>query len=162
LDYNGGPVLPFAIDRRIWVAVGPAPDFDLVTAEEGQPAVRRASGPPQGDWSDYVIGAARELGDGRVAGARIAVASEVAVGGGLSSSAALAVASAAALARLAGLDLGPDALTEVAFRAEHDYVGVRCGRMDQTVVAHATAGQALYLDTATGERIACPFPHGVW
>jgi galactokinase len=162
LDYNGGPVLPFAIDRRTWVAAAPASGFELVTAQSGLPAVRRASGPAQGDWSDYVVGVARELGAGAVPGARIAVTSELTPGAGLSSSAALAVASAAALGRLAELELGADALAEVAFRAEHDYVGVRCGRMDQTVVAHAMAGQAMFLDTATGQRVACPFSHGVW
>jgi galactokinase len=160
LDYNGGPVLPFAIDRRTWVAAALAPTFELVTAESGLPAVRRELGPPQGDWGDYVVGVAGALG--AIPGARMAVTSELTPGAGLSSSAALAVASAAALVHLAGLDRDADALADLAFRAEHDYVGVRCGRMDQTVVAHAVAGQALLLDTATGARVACPFPHSVW
>jgi galactokinase len=162
LDYNGGPVLPFAVDRRIWVAAALAPGFELVTSQGGFQPVRREAGSPQGDWSDYVVGAARELGGTAIPGARVAVTSELTPGGGLSSSAALAVASAAALGRLAGLESGAEALAEAAFRAEHDYVGVRCGRMDQTIVAHATEGTAMFLDTATGASVACPFPYGVW
>jgi galactokinase len=161
LDYNGGPVLPFAIDRRTWVAAGPGTVFELVTAQPGLERVRRPAGPARGDWSDYVVGVARELG-AAAGGARVAVTSELPIGGGLSSSAALAVASAAALSQLAGARPNTDTLADLAFRAEHDYVGVRCGRMDQTVVAHATEGSALYLDTATGSAVACPFSHVVW
>jgi len=161
LDYNGGPVLPFAINRRTWVAAGPGRNFELVSGEPGFPPVHRAAGAPQGDWSDYVVGVARAVG-WPSHGARIAVTSELPVGGGLSSSAALSVAAAAALGRLAGSLPDADALAEAAFRAEHDYVGVRCGRMDQTVVAHAIEGHALYLDTATGATRACPFPSTVW
>lgn len=163
LDYNGGPVLPFAIDRRTWVAVGPADGFELVSDQPGYPAIRRSLDGPRGDWSDYVIGVVRELDGSRpLAGARIAVASELDIGAGLSSSAALAVASAEALGRLAGLPITGDALAETAFLAEHDYVGVRCGRMDQTIVARAVEGTALFLETATGAAVTCPFPHEVW
>lgn len=162
LDYNGGPVLPFAIDRRTWVAAAPCQGFELVTAQHGLQPVQRAAGPSRGDWSDYVVGVARELGGAASAGARVAVVSELPVGGGLSSSAALAVASAAALGQLAGSLPDADALADAAFHAEHDYVGVRCGRMDQTVVAHAREGHALYIETATGAARACPFPYGVW
>jgi len=161
LDYNGGPVLPFAIDRRTWVAAGPGTVFELVTAQPGLEPVRRPADPARGDWSDYVVGVARELGDPSH-GARIAVTSDLPMGGGLSSSAALAVAAAAALSRLAGSSPSADRLADAAYRAEHDYVGVRCGRMDQTVVAHATVGSALYLETATGRAVACPFAHAVW
>jgi len=162
VDYNGGPVLPFAIDRRTWVAAGLGREFALVSDQPGHPSVTRTHGPPRRDWSDYVVGVARRLGEGAVPGARLAVASDVEPGAGLSSSAALAVASAAALARLAGLELGPDALADAAFHAEHDYVGVRCGRMDQTVVARAVEGSALFFDTGSGATAACPFPHGLW
>ena len=65
---------------------------------------------------------------------RIAVASAVPSGAGLSSSAALSVAAARALSQLAGRRLSREALVEVAFHAEHDVVGVECGRMDQMIV----------------------------
>jgi galactokinase len=166
LDYNGGPVLPFAIQRRVWVAAGPAPEFSLASAAVGGEVLRREVGAARGgqDWTDYVMGVVRELGALGLApgGARVAVVSDLQLGAGLSSSAALAVASAAALARLAGGRLPPEDLAEVAFRAEHDYVGVRCGRMDQTVVAHAVEGTAMLFETATGIRRRYPVPFPTW
>ena len=162
LDYNGGPVLPFAVNRRTWVAAGPGTDFELVTTQPGLEPVRRSDGPARGDWSDYVVGVARALNGPERSGARIAVSSELPVGGGLSSSAALAVAAGAALSQLTGSYPSADALADAAYRAEHDYVGVRCGRMDQTVVARATEGNALYLETATGTAVRCPFADAVW
>ncbi len=164
LDYNSGPVLPLAIERRVWVAVGAAHGFTMVSSATGGAPIRRAEGFIEGNWSDYVMGVVQELrkiGVG-MAGAQLAVVSDIEQGAGLSSSAALTVASAAAFGQLAGQELSHDALTDIAFRAEHDYVGVRCGRMDQTIVAHAVEGTAMLLDTATGAITTSPFPHEVW
>jgi galactokinase len=166
LDYNGGPVLPFAIRRRIWLAARPATEFSLASAEAGGGVVRREPGPPRGrgEWTDYVMGVVRELGalGAAPAGACLAVISDVPAGAGLSSSAALSVAAAAALAGLTGRRLRPEELAEVAYRAEHDYVGVRCGRMDQTVVAHAVEGTAMLFETATGTRRSYPVSFRTW
>ena len=69
---------------------------------------------------------------------------------GSRSSAALTVAAAKALSLLAGRRLAPSQLVDVAYRAEHDQVGVRCGRMDQTIAAHARGGHGAAL--RDGER----------
>ena len=95
-------------------------------------------------------------------GAQLAVVSDLPAGAGLSSSAALALAAAAALTALTGRRLDGDAAADAAYRAEHDYVGVRCGRMDQTVVAHATAGRALLIETDTGARREVPLGFRTW
>jgi galactokinase len=58
--------------------------------------------------------------------------------------------------------LAPAQLVEVAYRAEHDHVGVRCGRMDQTIAAHATRGAALLFETASGAIQRMPFPGRIW
>jgi galactokinase len=166
LDYNGGPVLPFAVQRRIWVAAGSAEGFSLVSAAAGDTVARREEGPPMGsgEWTDYVMGVVRELRAWNRApdGARVAVVSDLQPGAGLSSSAALSVAAGAALGRLTGGALSADDLAELAYRAEHDYVGVHCGRMDQTVVAHAAEGSAMLFETATGVRRGCPVPFRTW
>lgn len=164
LDYNGGPVLPFAIERRTWVAAGPATGYSLWSAASEGPPVRREPGPRRGDWTDYILGVDRELRarDRAPEGARLAVVSDLPAGAGLSSSAALAVAGAAALAGLTGRRLDPDGAADAAYRAEHDYVGVRCGRMDQTVVAHATPGRALLLETGIGARREVPLGFRTW
>ena len=142
-DYNGGPVLPVALERRTAVAAAREDGWYLRLrgrwhgARDGDR--RSACG---GDWTDYLVGVVRELRALRAApaGARIAVATTLPLGAGLSSSAALTVAAAKALSLLAGRRLTPAQLVDVAYRAEHDQVGVRCGRMDQTIAAHGAAG----------------------
>src|SRR5438034_5659139 len=140
-DYNGGPVLPVALAARTSVAVGPAEAgvLEVVSARDGRlERVDYKEGRPAG-WGAYVAGVMRELLASGAApaggGARVAVAGDVLVGAGLGSSAALTVASAKALAALAGARLVPRQFAGVAFRAEHDHVGVHCGVMDQTVAA---------------------------
>ncbi|HEX5819439.1 MAG TPA: galactokinase [Gemmatimonadales bacterium] len=159
VDYNGGPVLPIAIDRRTVVAAASATGFEFVSELDMERVARAPDEGRRGHWSDYALGVVRELVRLGAAptGARIAVASDVPAGGGLSSSAALTVATARALSRLAGARLSPRQVAAVAFRAEHDFVGVRCGTMDQVVIAHARAGTALAFDSGAGTFERVPF-----
>ena len=159
LDYNGGPVLPIAIDRRTVVAAAPARGFTFLSELDAECVTRAFDEDPRGHWSDYLLGVVRELHRIGAAprGARLAVASDVPAGGGLSSSAALTVAASHALSRLAGARLTPGQVAGAAYRAEHDFVGVRCGTMDQTVVARARAGSALSYDSGTGLFERVPF-----
>jgi galactokinase len=159
VDYNGGPVLPIAIDRRTVVAAASAKAFEFVSELDPELVVRTPGEGPRGHWTDYALGVVHELGrlGASPEGARIAVASDVPAGGGLSSSAALTVATARALSRLAGVPLTPRQVAAVAFRAEHDFVGVRCGTMDQVVIAHAQAGTALAYDSGAGSFERVPF-----
>src|SRR2546427_58451 len=144
-DYNGGPVLPVACAVRTSVAVGPTDRgvLELISTRDGQVArINYREGRPQG-WGAYIAGVMRELVALGAAplegGARVAVTSDVPVAAGLASSAALTVAAAKALSLLAGARLLPRQLAGVAFRAEHDHVGVRCGIMDQMSRARARA-----------------------
>lgn len=163
-DYNGGPVLPMALQRRTAVAVAPADRWEAVSADVGAPPTLDPAGPLRHDWTDYLVGVIRELAkiDAAPPGARIAVASSLPIGAGLSSSAALTVAAAEALSLLTGRRLGPAELAEVAYRAEHDHVGVRCGRMDQTIAARARRDTALLFETATGALSWVPLRERVW
>jgi galactokinase len=92
----------------------------------------------------------------------VAVASTVPIGAGLSSSAALTLAAARALGLLAGRSLAPAELVDVAFHSEHDQVGVRCGRMDQTIGAHGQRGTALLIETASDTLHRVPFAGRLW
>jgi galactokinase len=163
-DYNGGPVLPVALERRTAVAAGLEDGWFVVSALDGTVRGVEIDRPLRRNWTDYFVGVVRELraiGAAPV-GARVAVASTLPVGAGLSSSAALTVAAAKALSLLAGRRLTPAQLVEVAYRAEHDQVGVHCGRMDQTIAAHAAAGTALLFETASGAIQRVPFPGRLW
>ena len=163
-DYNGGPVLPVAIERRTAAAARLADGWVLVpTLEPGLRPVN-IDEPMRREWTDYIVGVVRELRALRAAppGAEIAIATTLPIGAGLSSSAALTVAAAKALSLLAGKRLSPGQLAEVAFRAEYHQVGVRCGRMDQTIAAHGQRGSALLFETATGALQRVPFTSRLW
>jgi len=161
-DYNGGPVLPVALQARTTVVVGPARDglLELVSSRDGEVArIDWRDGRVEG-WGAYLAGVVRELailGAAPAGGARVAAAGELPVGAGLGSSAALTVAAAKALAALAGVRLTGRQLAGVAYRAEHDHVGVRCGVMDQMVAALAKPGHALLVECASAATRYIPF-----
>jgi galactokinase len=163
-DYNGGPVLPVAVERRAAVAAGPWDGWRLVSSVDAKAREVDVDGPLRRDWTDYLVGVVRELRarGAAPAGARVAAATTVPIGAGLSSSAALTVAAAQALSLLAGRALPPGDLADVAFHAEHDQVGVRCGRMDQTIAAHAERGTALLFETAAGTLERVPLAGRLW
>jgi galactokinase len=163
-DYNGGPVLPVALERRTAVAAGSWDGWRFVSSVDGAVHEVDPDAPLRRDWTDYLIGTVRELRarGAAPAGAQVAVATTVPIGAGLSSSAALTVAAARALSLLAGRSLPPADLVEVAYDAEHDQVGVRCGRMDQTIATRAERGTALLLETAAGTLRTVPFEGRLW
>jgi len=154
-DYNGGPVLPVATPERTAVAAGPGDDglVEAISSLDGQLVRVEDGAGGRAGWSAYVAGVLRELQALDAApvgtGVRVAVASDVPIGAGLASSAALSVATAKALNLLAGPPLEPRQLAGVAFRAEHDHVGVHCGIMDQMCAALARPGHALLLECAS-------------
>ena len=161
-DYNGGPVLPIAIAQRTGAVVGPGRDGDagvLEAISSRYPHVVRVKWQeelPKG-WVAYVVGVLRELWALEAltpdVPVRVAVASDVPVGAGLASSAALSVAVAKALAP----SLTPRQIAGVAFRAEHDHVGVHCGVMDQTISALGKRNHALLFECASLEATQIPF-----
>jgi galactokinase len=163
-DYNGGPVLPFAIDGRTAVAGSEDEGWTIVSQVDGTVRAIDPDHPEPESWTAYIGGVIRVLRAQRLApaGARLAVASSVPIGAGLSSSAALTVATARALVGLAGRRIPPAALADIAYRAEHDEVGVRCGRMDQIVSAQARPGHAMLIETASGAITHVPVDHAVW
>lgn len=149
IDYCGGFVLPIAIPQRTAAALGYGPAGELVAVSEhatGEifrwtPMENRA---PTG-WGRYIAGVAACVGAPlHPRGLRLAIASDVPVGAGLSSSAALELAVAAALTADAAPD--PVLLALACQRAEHAYAGVPCGVMDQCAAALARAGHAMLLD----------------
>ncbi|AEJ60648.1 galactokinase [Spirochaeta thermophila DSM 6578] len=151
-DYNDGFVLPFAIDRWIEVEVEPS-DRWVVWSERTGEEVPFSPDERRGDWSDYVAGvvwALRKRGLS-LRRARLLVRATLPDGAGLSSSAALEVATGAAVCAASGYELDRDLLVEAAWEAENEFVGMRCGIMDQFVVAHGREGHALLLDTHTRE-----------
>lgn len=152
-DYNDGFVLPAALSLSCWVAAAPRDDRSLfVHSEDLDESIacdldQAESGPVAG-WGGYVRGVAALLRrrGATLPGATLLVKSDVPMGAGLASSAALEVAVAVALLDLSGGDLPPIEVARLCQRAEHEFVGTRCGIMDQFVACHAREGGALLLD----------------
>jgi galactokinase len=166
-DYNEGFVLPFAIDCETLVAgvarddlkinvhaldVGEKFSFDL-----REKAVKR-----RGNWIDYIEGAVRCVGKRFTIrnGADLIFSSDVPVGAGLSSSAALEISVGFALLSLNEIEINRTELAFAAQRAEHEFVGVRSGIMDQFASAFGKKNHALLLDCRSLEIEQIPLEIG--
>jgi galactokinase len=160
VDYNDGPVLPAAIDKYICFAIGSTPgaeeyamaaiDLDDAISVAADAALK----PTPGHWSNYPLGVLhgiRTKGKA-VGGFRVAFASNIPMGAGLSSSAALSCGFGFALDRLFGLDLSRKELALIGQRAEHEFAGVRCGIMDQFASLFGQEGRVIKIDCGSLEH----------
>jgi galactokinase len=153
-DYNDGFVLPLAIDRDTVVAAGPAADgwVEVIACDEDYARDRFDPRAPivqaKDGWADYARGITKALIEEGVpvTGSRFAIAGDVPLGSGLSSSASLELAFAHAALGLAGVSMDSARLARIAQRAENDFVGCACGIMDQLISSKGAAGHALLID----------------
>jgi galactokinase len=158
-DYSGGFVLPCAIDRRVAVALGRAgagtasAELYSVDFQEARPATGQDR-----SWADYPRGVAWALADAGYPGPsfRAAIAGDLPIAAGLSSSAAIEAATALALDTVAGLGLARPKLALLCQRAENAFVGVNCGIMDQYASLLCKSGAALLVDCRSLEAEAVP------
>jgi galactokinase len=161
-DYNEGFVLPFALPQVTIAAVGPAPagEWTVCSTFADEPISFGVTEPGEvTGWAGYLAGIVWALRDAgfEVPGAQIALASEVPVGSGLSSSAAMESAVLTALVDLGGLDLPVDRRPALAQRGENVYVGAPTGIMDQSASIRCRDGHALFLDCRSLDVEQIPF-----
>lgn len=165
-DYNDGFVLPMAIDYDIRIAARLRPDrtvrlysVDLDKRDTfSLDDVRRVGDRPT--WADYVRGVADVLQrEGyTLRGIDAAITGNVPRGSGLSSSAAMELAAITAFRLLCALDLDPVRAALLGQRAENEFVGMRCGIMDQFISSLGKVGHALLIDCRSLEYKAVPLP----
>ncbi len=163
-DYNLGFVLPMAIDLSCLVEIAPANHGKLRVYSVNMQALKEwavediPGALPAGDWGDYVLGVAQQLGRAGfpIGAADLAIYSTVPVGSGLSSSAALEVS--AALALLGGRTMSKKDLALLCQRAEREFVGVPSGIMDQYASVHGERGKALCIDCRSVSHQAVTLP----
>ncbi|HLO39448.1 MAG TPA: galactokinase [Phycisphaerales bacterium] len=178
-DYSGGFVLPIALDRLCITALTPAasPHISRLISEHAPGPFhidlrtplsaerwRTLPGRPADGWTDYVVGVLALLAAHAgslglpVCNLDVAIASDVPLGGGLSSSASLEVSVAVAAAAAWGIELPGKACARLARHAEHAFAQVPCGIMDQYISAMGRAGHALLIDCRTQECEHIPMP----
>jgi galactokinase len=152
-DYNDGFVMPAALEFATLTAAAPRRDrrlrvYSMIMDETRELDLDTAPVAAIGDWSDYVFGVALmlEMSGRRLPGADLVIWTDVPIGSGLSSSAALEVSCAHALLAAAGLPFDAIETARICQRAENDFVGMRCGVMDQYISCCGIAGHALLID----------------
>ena len=164
-DYNEGLVLPVAVDREIKVLARPRSDrrifiYSLNFEEKTEFSlsdIRRVRSP---FWSNYPRGVAKVLRDSGVflSGMEALIWGDVPPAAGMSSSAALEVASAFALLAVSDFNLVRRDLVHLCRKAENEFVGTRCGILDQFSSVFGKKGFCLLLDCRCLEYEPIPFP----
>jgi len=166
-DYNEGVVLGAAIDRGLNVAGNRREDgiIQICSNDFGKVEIPLSELRPltEDRWANYALGVVRELIDlgVPVTGFHMEIAGDVPVGAGLSSSAAVELATALFLLKVFLRELALLEIAKACQRAEHRYVGVQSGLLDQVIALFGRANHAVFFDCRTEEILTVPFPPGL-
>ena len=167
-DYNGGFVLPMAIDREALIAARQRPDrrvrmialdFGGAASEFSLDAIERDQKQP---WSNYIRGVALVLQQygTELSGLDLVIQSNVPIGSGLSSSAALEVCAATAFETCGGFSIPRVKLAQLCQKVENEFLSLKTGIMDQFVSVLAREGNALLIDCRDLAYQYVPMPRG--
>ena len=162
-DYNGGFVFPGAVDKGIVAAIrlngtDKVRAFALDLNESAEFGLNEEDKPAQ-SWACYIFGVCREIQKrgGKIGGFDTVFAGDVPLGAGMSSSAALESTFAFALNYLFDLGIDKFELARIGQSTEHNYVGVKCGIMDQFASVFGKKGHLMRLDCRSMEFEYFPF-----
>ena len=166
-DYNDGFVFPMAIDRATYIALRPRDDSKVVAIsidmdERREFALYDLPRPVKTEWIDYLTGVAWAL-QGRsieLRGWEGVVSGDVPIGSGLSSSAALELATARAFHCVSDFEWDAAEMALACQAAENEWLGVKCGIMDQMISAAGVEDRALLIDCRSLETFTAPLPAG--
>jgi galactokinase len=162
-DYNEGFVLPAAIDKEIVLAVASRDDRScrMVAADLGQTFETTLDGLARSNlgWPNYLMGIVDQLQQGgiQVRGFECVFGGDIPIGSGMSSSAALEAGFLFALNELNGLNLDRLKMARMAQRSENEFVGLRCGIMDQFTNLFGHEGSVILLDCRSLRYEYVPF-----
>ncbi len=152
-DHQLGKVTGFAINAGVRIAFGPKKNgvvemSSLQFSKRAQWHIRQVDEKPAGDWADYLRGATFALAKHHTLNVGLCGVVEGSLPiGGLSSSAAVIIAFLSALCRVNNLHLTQRELILTALDAENNYVGVSCGKLDQSCEVLSKKDHLLFLDT---------------
>src|SRR5271170_636323 len=157
-DYNEGYVLALAVDRGTTLTGHARSDrnIHIHSRELGKTetiALDKLAAERVTPWARYALGVVDQFrrNDLPVEGFEVEISSNLPLGAGLSSSASLENATVLFLAKLFGAKLDALQMARISQKAEHDFVGVRCGLMDQIASLMSKAHQATFIDCRTTE-----------
>jgi len=155
-DYNEGYVLALAVDRGTTITGRARSDrqVHLHSKEMGKTeiiALDELAAERVSPWSRYALGVVDQFRRNElpIEGFEAEISGNLPLGAGLSSSASLENATVLFLAKLFGAKLEPMQMARISQKAEHDFVGVRCGLMDQIASLMSTAHHATLIDCRT-------------
>ncbi len=152
-DHNLGKITGLAIDKGVHIAYSPKHNgvIELVSLQFEKRAQWYVSATPeekQNDWADYLRGATIALSKQYPLHTGLSGVIEGTLPiGGLSSSAAVTISFLIALSSVNGIVLSASELITTALSAENNYVGVSCGKLDQSCEVYSKKDHLLYLDT---------------
>lgn len=162
-DYNGSFVFPGAIDKGMIAAIrlngtDKVNAFAIDLNESAEFGLNEQDLPAQG-WAKYIFGVCREIikRGGKVKGFDTVFSGDVPLGAGMSSSAALESTYAYALNDMLRLGIDKFELAKIGQATEHNYVGVKCGIMDQFASIFGKKGHLIRLDCKTLDYEYFPF-----
>jgi galactokinase len=154
-DYNEGFVLPAAMDKGVYIAIGKREDdtIHLIANDFNESFIGSINEVVivKKLWANYILGVVSELQkDNKIVGGFNAViSSDLPIGAGVSSSAALECATVFALNELFHLQLQKMEMIKMAQMAEHHFAGVKCGIMDQFASMMGKKDHCIKLDCKT-------------
>ena len=152
-DHQLGRITGFAINKGIHIAYGPKQNgiveiMSMQFEKRAQWHVSSAPATKEGDWADHLRGATIALNKRYPLrrGLCAVIDGELPIGG-LSSSAAVIITFLSALSKMNGISLSEREMIEISLEAENKYVGVACGKLDQSCEIYSKKNHLLYLDT---------------
>ncbi|MEN3324429.1 galactokinase [Mariniflexile soesokkakense] len=161
-DYNDGFVFPAAVDKGIIAAIqksntNTSTAYAIDMNESVSFELDKLKPSSEGSWENYVFGVVAEIQNRNklVGNFNIAFSGDIPAGSGMSSSAALENSVVFGINELFNLGLSKTEMILISQKAEHNYVGVNCGIMDQYASMFGIENNALLLDCRTVE--ATPF-----
>ncbi|MCX2493060.1 galactokinase [Pedobacter sp. PF22-3] len=161
-DYNGGFVMPAAIDKAIYVAISKREDDEIHLFSESYQqfdiSSAKSLNKSENSWANYILGVADQLKERgyRLGGFNFYIDGDVPLGAGLSSSAAVECATGFALDQLFSLNVPKMDIALIAQKAEQTFAGVNCGIMDQFASVFGKKDQAIMLDCRSMKHIYIP------
>ena len=153
-DHQHGKITGLAINKGIHIAYGPKENgvIELQSSQFEKRAQWHVEATPktkENDWADHLRGATIALYKRYPLrrGLCAVIDGELPIGG-LSSSAAVIITYLSALCTINGITLTPSELITISQEAENKYVGVSCGKLDQSCEVYCKKDHLLYMDLA--------------